>query len=425
MHARANTLRSAALRDTAPGLGGSTANAGWALDGTFVGPDGLTLDAASLLQTANQFGPLAFVLNNLGFIHFSQNPDPTAPSGARPVFRAGHMASWLMGLGGLGGSTGTVGWIVNNTFVSGDGGIADATGILRTANQFGPFVFNLNVLKAMSFIQAPNGTVLPDGQLDALRAVDIGQWVIGIPGLLANSGTIGFVANRSFGVGNGTASWVGGLQTTTQIGPFSFTFTFFPAFSFGGPSPTITPFISDSLQANLTSTGTDTGMTTGGDEMTAFTSLETQPTAELPEASAWEDADGGNEADPAGDGSASTEAMASTAAAPLATTTVPAIATDTLPAANDPLVTDQPPQTGGQTSAETTNPAGAITTDADSNPDGARHSAAASASPIANSPNGEIGKHRSDDGYVGSHRSDNGSPTSQTSSGTDDSESSE
>ena len=341
-----------------------------------------------------------------------------------------------MGLGGLGGSTGTLGWIVNNTFGSGDGGIADATGILRTTNQFGPFVFNLNVLKAMSFIQAPNGTVLADGQLDALRAIDMGQWVIGIPGLLANSGTIGFVANRSFGVGNGTASWVGGLQTTTQIGPFSFTSTFFPAFSFGGPSPTITPFISDSLQANLTSsTDTDTGMTTVGDEMTAFTSLETQPTEELSEASAWEDTDGGNEADPAGDGSASTEAMASTAVAPLATTTVPAMATDTLPAVDDPLVTDRPPQTGRETSAETTDPAGATTPDADSNPDGARHSAAASASPIANSPNGDIakhgsgdayvGKHRSDDGYVGKHCSDNGSPTSQTSSGTDDSESTE
>jgi hypothetical protein len=420
------------------GLGGSTANAGWTVNNSFPGENGITLDAAGILQTANQLGPLTFVLNNIGTISFSQNPDPTAPAGARPVFNAADMSSWVVGLAGLGASTGTVGWIVNNTFGSGDGGAADATGILQTANQFGPFVFNLNVLKAISFIQPPNGTVLPDGQLDAIHAVDIGQWVVGIPGLFVNTGTVGFVADRGYGVGFGTGGWVGGLQTTTQIGPLIFTFNFLPAISFGGPPPTITPFASDPPPPNVTSsagtsTGTDTGMTSAGDEMTAFTSVEIQPTGEPWEGSAWEDADAGNEADPAGDGSRSTEAMASTAASPLATTTVPAIATETLPAANGPLVTDQPTQTSRQTPAETTNPAGATTPNADSNPDGARHSAAASASPIANSPNGDIGKHgsgdayvgkhRSDDGYIGRHRSDNGSLGSQTSSGTDDSES--
>jgi hypothetical protein len=420
------------------GLGGSTANAGLAVNNTFGGPNGGAIDVSSALQTANQLGPLAFFLNNLGTISFSNTPDPTAPAGNRPVFNAGNMTTWLAGLPGLANSTGTVGWTLNNTFGSGDGGIADATGILRTANQLGPFLFNLNVLKSLTFTQAPNGTTLPNGQLDTIRAVDIGQWVVGIPGIFANTGTVGFVADFSSGVGNPTFGWIGGLQTTTQIGPFTFTFNFLPAIGFGAPPPTMTPFPSGPPTAAITTLASDpppvnvassTGTTSDGEEMTAFRAIKTQPTAEPSDASPSEDTNAGNEAEPAGDGSPVTEASESTEASPSATAAVPAIATETTPASNGP--------------AGTTDQAGATTVNADSNPDGTQHSAAASASPSANSPNGNIGKHdadngyvgkhrtddgyvgkhRSDDGYVGKHRSDDGSPSSQTSSGTDDSES--
>lgn len=411
-----------------PGLGGSTASSGWAVDNAFGGPGGIAMGAASTVQTANQLGPFTFVLNNLGNISFTQNPDPTAPAGARPVFNAGNMTSWQAGLTGLASSTGTVGWTVNNTFGSGDGGIADVTGILRTANQFGPFVFNLNVLKAMSFAQPPNGTVLPDGQLDAIRAVDIGQWVVGIPGLFANTGTVGFVADRGYGVGLGTAGWVGGLQTTTQIGPFTFTFNFMPAFSFGGPPPTFTSsFASDPSPADVTSsTLTDGRIASVDTEMTAFAAAEPLT------GSAPEDTDAGAEFDRAGDGSPTTEAMASTEVSSLGATTTPAIAVDT-PAETDPSATDPPAPTSRLISGETANPPGGTTPDADTNPNDARHSAAASASPNADSPNGGLGRHRSadayvgrhrtDDGYVGKHRSDHDSPSSESSDGTDDSDS--
>ena len=410
------------------GLGGSTANAGWAVNYTFGGPDGGTIDASSALQTANQLGPLAFFLNNLGTISFSNTPDPTAPAGNRPVFNAGNMTTWLAGLAGLASSTGTVGWTVNNTFGSGDGGIADATGILRTANQLGPMVFNLNVLKSMTFTQAPNGTTLPNGQLDTIRAVDIGQWVVGIPGIFANTGTVGFVADFSSGVGNPTFGWIGGLQTTTQIGPFTFTFNFLPAIGFGAPPPTMTPFPSGPSTAAVTTFASDpppvnvtssTGTTSVGEEMTAFGAVETQPIAEPSEGSASVNTDAGNEADAVGGDTPATDAVESTEASPSATTTVPAAATETSPVANGP--------------AETTKPADTTTPNADSNPDGTQHSAAASASPSASSPNGDtgkheadnghVGRHRTDDGYIGKHRSDDGSPSSQTSSGTDDSES--
>ncbi|MCG5432573.1 hypothetical protein LV457_09770 [Mycobacterium sp. MYCO198283] len=213
-----------------PGVASTAADGGWAVDGA----DGPAVDAVQAWQVLNTLGPLAFGGGNFGTVLFNQNPDPTAPSGARPVFNAANMGTWLASLGDLGGSNGTIGWILNNTFGSGDGGIADATGLLQTTNRLGPAVFNLNVLKYINFVQPPNGETLPDGQLDAVRAVDIGQWEAGIPGLLYNTGTTGFVTNRSVGVGLGNADFIGGLQTTLYVGPVAFTFNFLPS---GGFSP--------------------------------------------------------------------------------------------------------------------------------------------------------------------------------------------
>jgi hypothetical protein len=233
------------------GLGGSTGSLGWTGGNTFFdGGDSAIAYAASTLQTANQLGPFTFDLSNLKTISLSQTPSDTNPTGSQPVFNAGDNSAWVVGLAGLAGSTGNVGWTANNTFGGGNGGIADAAGTLQTANQLGPLVFDLNVLKAMSFTQPANGTVLPDGQLDNIAAVDIGRWTAGIPGVFSNTGSTGFVTDRGYGVGFGTFNWVGGLQTTTQIGSQTFDFNFLPAISAGDPG------ISFSMAPNLSAAGT-------------------------------------------------------------------------------------------------------------------------------------------------------------------------
>jgi hypothetical protein len=233
------------------GLAGNTGSVAWEANNTFGGGgDSGTANAATNMQTANQVGPFTFNLNNLKTISFSQTPSDTNPTGSQPVFNAGDATAWLVGLAGLGSSTGNVGWDANNTFGGGNGGLVDGAGTLQTANQLGPMVFDLNVLKAMSFTQPPNGTVLPDGQLDNVTAVDIGRWRAGIPGVFSNTGSTGFVTDRGYGIGLGTANWVGGLQTTTQIGPMTFDFNFLPAISAGDAG------ISFSMAPGLSAAGT-------------------------------------------------------------------------------------------------------------------------------------------------------------------------
>jgi hypothetical protein len=386
-------------------LPGSTANAGGAVNSSG-GPAGGTNGAASVLGTANQFGPLTYLLNNLGTIRFSNPPDPTAPAGSRPDFHAADMNTWLAGLAGVTSSAGSTGWIVNNTFGSSDGGIADATGLLQTANNFGPAFFNLNVLKSMAFVQAPNGTVLPDGQLDAIHATDIGQWSAGIPGIITNTGTTGFVTDRGFGIEYGTAGWVGGLQTTTQIGSYSFTFDFLPSVGFNAPPPTMTPFAASPPPATLVSTA----RTSAADEPTALKAAEPEPTAEPPE-------------HPAPHAAAVTEAAAPATPSTTATTTGPAAA-DKESAASGPTATEHPKPFKRRVPAETANPADATTPDADGGSDATGHSAASNASQTADSPNEatgkhgstdtSVGRHRADDEPTGKHRSDDGSSSSQS-----------
>jgi hypothetical protein len=277
----------------------------------------------------------------------------------------------------------------------------------------------------MAFVQTPNGTVLPDGQLDAIHATDIGQWAAGIPGVITNTGTTGFVTDRGFGIEYGTAGWVGGLQTTTTIGSYSFTFDFLPSVGFGAPPPTMTPFASSPPPATLVSTAA----TSTGDEATAFRSAESQPAAEPSQAAVRKDADAGTEAHPAGDNTPSAEAVAPTRASTTApateTTTDPATTTDTSPAANDPTEKKPPTHTKRRSPADITDAAGATEPDTDSDSDGAPHSAAANTSRTADSPNEATGRHRADDGTPGKHRSDDGSPGSETNSKTSGSESSE
>jgi hypothetical protein len=388
-------------------LPGSTANAGGAVNSSG-GPAGGTNGAASVLGTANQLGPLTYLLNNLGTIRFSNPPDPTAPAGSRPDFHAADMNTWLAGLAGVTNSAGSTGWIVNNTFGSSDGGIADATGLLQTANNFGPAFFNLNVLKSLAFVQAPNGTVLPDGQLDAIHATDIGQWSAGIPGLITNTGTTGFVTDRGFGIEYGTAGWVGGLQTTTQIGSYSFTFDFLPSVGFGAPPPTMTPFAASPPPATLVSA--------------ARTSTEAEPTAEPSEHPAPRAA------------AAVTEAAKPAAPSATDTTTGPAAPADTESAADGPTAAEHPKPFKRRIPAETAKPADA-TTDADGGADAPAHSAASNASQAADSPNEatgkfgstdtSVGRHRADDEPTGKHRADDGSSSSQSGSESGESKSAE
>jgi hypothetical protein len=208
--------------------------------------DSATVRANGALQAVNQLGPLAFDLNSIRA--FSASHAPLNPQ--QVVINYTNVDQWVIGLAGLANSTGALGFTDNAAAY--DPFLADHAGVLQTANQVGPFVFDLNVLKAIGFFQAPSGTVLASGRPDNISAVDIGRWRVGIPGLITNTGTTGFVAYQDFGDGSISQHWVGGLHTTTQVGSMTFDFKFFPAIGAG----IIPPGISFSLAPDLTAANT-------------------------------------------------------------------------------------------------------------------------------------------------------------------------
>ena len=199
------------------------------------------------LETVNQLGPLTFDLDSLRSFSASQ-PPPGSTAGTANYTQ---MDQWLAGIAGLASSTGAVGFTDNA--VSYDPYVGTHAGVLQTANRLGPLVFDLNVLKAIGFTQAPTGQVLPNGQPDNFSAVDIGRWMIGIPGVISNSGTTGFVTYQDFANGPFYDYRVGGIRTTTQIGPMIFDFNFLPFISTGILLP---PTLSFGLAPDLTAANT-------------------------------------------------------------------------------------------------------------------------------------------------------------------------
>jgi hypothetical protein len=185
--------------------------------------DGFTFGAAAALQTANQIGPLTFGLNSIRSITVRQGPNGVQPATANVT----DLDQWQVGLAGLANTTGAIGFVQNAAAY--DPFIGTHAGFLQTANNFGPAFFNLNVLKAIGLTQAPSGTLLSSGQPDDFSAVDIGRWSAGIPGLITNTGTTGFVFSMDFGNGPINAFFVGGLHTTTTIGSMVFDFNFLPS----------------------------------------------------------------------------------------------------------------------------------------------------------------------------------------------------
>lgn len=187
--------------------------------------NGFTLGAAGALQTANQAGPLTVALNSIRSISAQQ-----APNGAQPAtVNVTDMDQWAVGLAGLANSTGAIGFVEDAAAY--DPFIATHAGFLQTNNNFGPAFFNLNVLKAIGLTQAPSGTVLASGQPDDFSAVDIGRWSAGVPGVITNTGTTGFVVSRDFGAGPINDYYIGGLHTTTTIGSMTFDFNVLPSIS--------------------------------------------------------------------------------------------------------------------------------------------------------------------------------------------------
>lgn len=208
--------------------------------------NGIAVGAAGALQTANQFGPLTFALDSIRSISANQ-----APNGAQPAtVNVKDMDQWALGLAGLASSTGVVGF--TEEAAAYDPFLANHAGVLQTANQFGPMFFNLNVLKAIGFTQAPSGTVLSSGQPDDISAVDIGRWSAGIPGVITNTGTTGFVVSRDFGAGPINDYYIGGLHTTTQIGSMTFDFNVLPSIS----TSIFPPGISFSMAPDMTAAET-------------------------------------------------------------------------------------------------------------------------------------------------------------------------
>lgn len=208
----------------------------------------LQVAANGALQTVNQLGPLAFDLNSVRAFSASQPP----PGSNTATANYTDMDQWATGVAGLASSTGALGFTDN--LASWDPIIATHAGVLQTANQVGPAFFNLNVLKAIGFTQAPGGGLLPlpNGLNDNFSAVDIGRWSAGIPGLITNTGTTGFVTSTNFTGGPPNDYRIGGLHTTTQIGPMTFDFNFLPSISTSlGP-----PSISFSLAPDMTAGNT-------------------------------------------------------------------------------------------------------------------------------------------------------------------------
>jgi hypothetical protein len=206
----------------------------------------LQVAANGALQTVNQLGPLAFDLNSVRAFSASQPP----PGSNTATANYTDMDQWATGVAGLASSTGALGFTENAA--AWDPIIATHAGVLQTANQVGPFFFNLNVLKAIGFTQAPGGGLLPTGLNDNFSAVDIGRWSAGIPGLITNTGTTGFVTSDNFTGGPPNDYRIAGLHTTTHVGPMIFDFNFLPSISTSlGP-----PSISFSLAPDMTAANT-------------------------------------------------------------------------------------------------------------------------------------------------------------------------
>jgi hypothetical protein len=199
------------------------------------------------LQTVNRLGPLTFDLDSLRSLGAS-GPPPGSTAGTANYTQ---MDQWMAGVTGLVSSTGALGFTDNA--VSYDPYVGTHAGVLQMANRVGPFVFDLNVLKAIGFTQAPTGEVGVNGQPDNFSAVDIGRWTAGIPGVFTNSGTTGFVTYQDFANGPFYDYRVGGLHTTTQIGPMTFDFKFLPYVKTGLLLP---PTLSFGLAPGMTAANT-------------------------------------------------------------------------------------------------------------------------------------------------------------------------
>lgn len=185
--------------------------------------NGFKFGVGTALQTANQLGPLTFALNSIKSISTQQGPNGVQPATANVT----DLDQWALGLAGLANSAGAIGFVENAAWY--DPFIGTHAGFLQTANNFGPAFFDLNVLKAIGLTQAPSGTVLSSGQPDDWSAVDIGRWSAGIPGIITNTGTTGFVYSMDFGNGPINTYFAGGLHTTTKIGSMVFDFNFLPS----------------------------------------------------------------------------------------------------------------------------------------------------------------------------------------------------
>jgi hypothetical protein len=214
----------------APGPATSTAGAA-ALSAAALTAAGGALQVAGqgALQTVNQLGPLVFDLNSIRAFSASQPP----PGSNTATANYTSMDQWVTGIAGLANSTGALGFTDN--LASWDPILATHAGVLQTSNNLGPAFFNLNVLKAIGFTQAPGGGLLPipNGLNDNFSAVDIGRWSAGIPGVITNTGTTGFVTSTNFTGGPPNDFRVGGLHTTTQVGGMTFDFNVLPAISVG------------------------------------------------------------------------------------------------------------------------------------------------------------------------------------------------
>lgn len=217
-----------------------------AVSGALDPNDPATAAAAATLQTLNQLGPLAFGLDSIRSIGVSQ----TVPGTNNTLGTVNSTDQWAAGLAGIVNSKGAVGF--TEAAAQYDPFMANHAGFLQTSNQFGPAVFDLNVLKAIGFFQAPTGTLLASGYPDNASAVDIGRWRAGIPGFIMNTGTTGFVDNADMGPGPIQASAVGGLHTTTQIGSATFDVNVLPTVGAG-----IMPYgVSFGLSPDMTADGT-------------------------------------------------------------------------------------------------------------------------------------------------------------------------
>lgn len=176
------------------------------------------------LGVNHQIGPAIFALNSVRSLSRAQPPAGSNSGTANYT----DMDQWVLGIPGLASSTGALGFTEDAAAY--EPIIATHAGILQTNNQLGPVFFNLNVLKAIGFTQAPNGTVLMNGRPDNFSAVDIGRWNAGINGVITNSGTTGFVTSDDAGNGLLPSDYrIGGLKTTTTIGAAAFTVTVLPS----------------------------------------------------------------------------------------------------------------------------------------------------------------------------------------------------